>query len=483
MRGWFPVAKTADGDILPKLQSMQAASRDLANNAPVGRAALRRATTNAVGGGLTLQSRVDRNFLNISDEQANAWERTAEREFRLWSKYCDASRTQNFREMQGLVFYNALLSGDIFGLLPYIKHKDSPYQLRVKLIEADNCINPLNLLDSNKTAGGIEVDGNGAPVKYFFKRSQPLDPVNLSPLVYSNVVGVPAFGARSGRPNVIHVFYKERPGQRRGVPLLAPVMEQLKQISRLSEAELMAALIAAFFTVFVKSDTPGVGLAGSIDESLQVADPDSTENPDDANIYEMGAGNILEMDEGQSIDIADPKRPNEKFAPFFEALTKEIGAAIEIPFEQLLLHFSSSYSASRAALLEAWKFYRNRREWLANKFCVPVYDAFLVEAITSGRLQAPGFFQDLAVREAWSGSSWGGPGQGQIDPIRETKAAILRVNNYLSTFEEERVEIKGGDWEGTINRASREDTLIKDKDFQIIGKGSIDDPTVEINQG
>ncbi len=44
----------------------------------------------------------------------------------------------------------------------------------------------------------------------------------------------------------------ERPGQRRGVPVLAPVIEALKQLGRYTDAELVAAVVSGLFTVFVK---------------------------------------------------------------------------------------------------------------------------------------------------------------------------------------------------------------------------------------
>ena len=76
------------------------------------------------------------------------------------------------------------------------------------------------------------------------------------------------------------------------------------------------------------------------------------------------------------------------------ALAKYVGAALEIPVEVLTKNFVSSYSASRAALLEAWKAFRMRRSWIAADLCQPVYELFLSEAIARGRIHAPGFFLD-----------------------------------------------------------------------------------------
>jgi len=115
----------------------------------------------------------------------------------------------------------------------------------------------------------------------------------------------------------------------------------------------------------------------------------------------MGAGNMIELDTDEEIQIADPKRPNDSFDPFFISIVKQIGAALEIPFEVLLLHFTSSYSASRAALLVAWKFFMGRRIWLTRNFNQPIYEEFMTEAYIRGRLPLNGYFDDPNVKQAW----------------------------------------------------------------------------------
>ena len=64
-------------------------------------------------------------------------------------------------------------------------------------------------------------------------------------------------------------------------------------------------------------------------------------------------------------------------------------------------------------------------------FCQPIYKEWLVEAIAKGRISAPGFFSDPVIQDAWSGSVWTGPGQGQLDPLRDAKATILRIRDLL----------------------------------------------------
>jgi capsid protein len=89
--------------------------------------------------------------------------------------------------------------------------------------------------------------------------------------------------------------------------------------------------------------------------------------------------------------------------PFVMAIYRQVGVQLELPFEILIKHFQSSYSASRGAILEAWKFFRGRRTWLDTHFCTPVYEAVISEAVARGWLEAPGFFDDPFLRQAYLG--------------------------------------------------------------------------------
>src|SRR5699024_504380 len=133
-----------------------------------------------------------------------------------------------------------------------------------------------------------------------------------------------------------------RPGQRRGVPLLAPVMEAIKQLGRYTDAELMAAVVSGMFTVFVKSEMPDVGLG----EFIPV---DEQAEPEDQTRLELGNGAIVDLAEGEDISTVNPGRPNTAFDGFVIAVARQIGAALELPYELLMKQFEASYSASRAA--------------------------------------------------------------------------------------------------------------------------------------
>lgn len=363
--GWSSSGGSPNEDIIDNVETLRERSRDLyMGGAALATGALKTMRTNVVGTALRLKPSIDAEFLGLSDDEARALKQNIEREFKLWSETveCDIHRMHNFGELQQLAFLSQLMSGDCFALLPMIPREHSTYDLRVRILEADRCSNP-SLLKGKQIKGGVEIDKNGEVVAYHFCNQHPLGRSNAGMKEWARVE---AFGEKTGRRNVIHLMEAERPEQFRGVPILAPVIESLKQLGRYTEAELMAAVISGMFTVFIKSKSPNDSPIGqSISEDQRVDD-------EDENSYELGNGSVIALDPDEEIQEADPGRPNAAFDGFVTAILRQVGSALELPYELLIKHFSASYSASRAALLEAWKMFRMRRSWLASDFCHPI---------------------------------------------------------------------------------------------------------------
>ena len=162
------------------------------------------------------------------------------------------------------------------------------------------------------------------------------------------------------------------------------------------------------------------------------------------------------MEPGEDVTFATPTRPAGGFDAFVKAICEQVGAALEIPADLLLKSFNASYSASRAALLEAWKAFKMRREWLADGFCRPIYAVWMSEAVARGRIYAPGFFDNPLIRDAYLGSEWLGPSQGQLDPTKEITAEILACSEGFSTHEQSTIRLNGGQWDANVEQLQRE---------------------------
>jgi lambda family phage portal protein len=444
---WVPYGGSGNSDTVYDLRWLRNRSRDLMRNNPLALGAVNTVVTSAVGSGLTLRSTIDAEALGMDEDEAQEWQKAVEREFDAWAcdpNACDAARTQDFYAIQNLAFRSALESGDVFAALPMVSRPVSAYATKISLIEADRVVNKDYAINTETLSGGVEMDKLGAPIKYHILQQHP---GGLIPLQMKWDI-VTAFGARTGRRNIVHLFDKRRPGQSRGVPYIAPVIETLKQLGDYTTAEITAAVISGMFTVFVTSEN-GQGLDMGADMTAASAKPGSP--------LQMGAGAILDLSPGEQVQFADPKRPSTAFDPFVQACLRQIGVALELPFEVLIKHFTASYSAARAALLEAWRFFRNRRAWLASMFCQPIFEAWLEEAIALGRIDAPGFFDDPMIRAAYCRAEWIGDSPGQIDPVKEVEAqkGLLELN--LTTHSDACTALTGADWDAIVQRRAREE--------------------------
>lgn len=438
-REWRLTNNSPDMDILTDLAVLRDRSRDLVRNAPLATGAVGTVVQNVVGSGLSLQSKPDWKLLGMTEEEADAWTAEVESEFLLWAETseCDVTRTQNFYGLQELAFRSALESGDVLVLLPMLARPRSVYSLALQVIEADRLETPRGMREGGKTlegtmiAGGVETDVNGAPIAYHILNAHPGSPEGRA----AGSRRIAAYGSSSGRRNVIHVFDRTRPEQHRGVPYLAPVIEILKQLDRYTEAEVTASVLSAMITAFIKTET-GEGLAPM----------PGTPKAEAAQEVKLGTGGIIDLVPGEDIASFAPNRPNQAFDAFLQAVLRQIGVALGLPFEVLIKHFTASYSAARAALLEAWKFFRGRRAFLATQFCRPVFEAWMEEAVAMGRIQAPGFFDRAELRRAYLLSEWIGDAMPQIDQVKEVDAAAKRVELEVSTLEDETLQLTGKQW-------------------------------------
>lgn len=455
LAGWNPLAGDADADTLGDLPTLRARSRDLARNAPVAGGAINTEVTHVVGSGLSLQCAIDGPALGLSDDEVDAWQQDTENKFNAWFETpdCDITRTQNGYGLQDLVLRSECESGDVAVVLTRATWAKGPVKLALQLIEADRLSNPERKPDTATLVQGVEMDEHGAPLRYHFASGNPQRRRGPAAMKALSWQAVDAFGGRTGRRNVLHIYRRRRPGQTRGIPMLAPVIEPLKQLERYTEAELMAAVVSGMFTVFIKTEGA---------TQLQPSALEGGSSSDGGWDGKLGNGLAVELGKGESIESANPGRPNALFDPFVSSIIRQIGMLLEIPYEVLIKHYTSSYTAARAALIDAWRHFRVRRSHLAEQLCAPIYAAWLDEAVAAGYVRCPGYWGNPLVRRAWQGAVWIGDGPGAVDPVKEIEAAERRVALNISTLEAESVLHDGGKWRTKLRQRQREQKLLKE---------------------
>ena len=444
-------------------------SRDLTMNAPIATAAINSARTSCVGSGLVPKPKIDYEFLGMAKEEAVQLQRKIKKEFAIWAEttLCDTCDLNNFYELQQIAFNDWLKNGEEFVLIEYEKDMECmPYQLRLRLVSADRISTPDSLdgdydgydkvlPDKNIIMNGVEIDSKGKVVAYYVCSNFPGE-YSLKNPKWKRIV---KRGKHTGNPNILHIFNAEIAEQYRGVPFLAPVITTIKQITRYTEAEIMAAVINSMFAIFVSSDEeePVEGFSGEDDEDWHLPGQEDREDE-----IKLGSGIINFLKKGEKVEAVETKHPAGNYDAFVQAMANMIGAALEIAPEILMKKFTKNFSASKGALNETWRSFKMRRKWFVDDFCQQVYELWFAEAVSKGRIQAPGFFTDPLIRKSYTNATWNGPAQGCLEPTKEVAAAVTRIENGLSTREDECAAINGSDFEDNIRTLANENARLVD---------------------
>lgn len=466
-RGWAAKLRTPNQDAA-KRDTLIARSRHAAMNIPLGTAAVERPIDFTVGSGLMAIPEIDGAAVGLTDEAAALLNRQIARDYDdyMSSTDPDVERGTTGYGLQEIVMRGVLESGDIVPLRCWADDQlGRAHYTAWKLVEADWIVSPMGHVEGKALGGtgnictdGIEVDGYNAPIAVHVLKKAPDGAFGgRYARTAGDTVRIPIWGEQSGLPSAVLIMSKRRGGQTRGIPVLAPVLEILRQVSDLTDAELFAAVMTAMLAIVYKS--PG---AGSMPEADYGAESEearmvsgggaySGDGSDRGGNIRMEAGSVLEIDSESEVDVKSPGRPNPAFDPFFLGMVRQLAAATKVPYEILLLHFTASYSASRGALEVFYLTYvMPKREWLASLWCQVSYSCWLHERVVRGIYTMPGFLTNPVRRAAWSRARHRGDGKITLDPAREAKALEVYEAHGWSTGAQITAGLNGGDYDSNV---------------------------------
>lgn len=449
---WNPLGGSADADLLPDLPTLRERSRDLHRNNAHAAAITGTIVENEIGTGIRPQCRLDREELGLDNDTARAFERAAERVWKRWGPRADAQNRMGIYEIQALIKRQIIENGEVL-VLPLMLNDDRgrPLSLALEVLEADRLETPPGRRGDVQIRDGVELGARGEPVAYWIRKHHPGDimlgrggvPVTSA----QEHVRYPAVNA-AGRANVFHLYAVKRPGQTRGEPFYAPVLDAFKDLGDVMEATVVRERVKACFAAFVTKTNP-----------LEAAIGAGTTNAAGQRINELEPGMMEYLMPGEDVRFGDPTGTGDTFDPFVQTMLRSMGAALGLPLELVLKDFSkTNYSSARAALLEARRFFRGGQHWMAARFCQPVWEMVLEEAWLRELLPPVNLFGEQ--REEWMQARWIAPGWGWVDPVKEVESSQKAIAAGLSTLAEECAG-QGRDWEEVQYQREREEQLRK----------------------
>ena len=480
---WAPPLRSADADLLPHKDILDGRARDIARNDAYVQGGMNLHKDNIVGSHFMLNARPETKVLFGRDDETweEEFQEEVETKFELWAEspnnWVDASRRNTFTEMVRLACGIHLFTGEYLASVEYYR-SDSPFRTAIQMIDLDRLSTaPLSRSDK-MIRNGIRFDGRGAPVAYQIRNQHPAD------LKYPHLELPEWKEVRAkkpwGRQQIIHIYEQMRPDQSRGVAEMVVALKEMKMAHKLRDVNLQHAVTQSLYAAAITSDLPTeavMSALGSTNNSEQVAQAINSYATGYLSEVAKYVGNaqglrvdgvrIPHLYPGTKLDLMSPGKGGPLGTDFEQSILRSIAASLGVSYEQLSRDYTNTnYSSARAAMSETWKFMQSKKRFVAEKFASTVFRLWLEEAINAGEIttfpasMAPMLYTGGVLNlnfEAISKCDWIGASRGQIDELKETQAAVLRINNGLSTAEDELARL-GKDWRKVYRQLKREQT-------------------------
>ena len=468
---WSPGLNSADNDILPDKAILDARTRDiLRNDAYVaGGADLHR--DNIVGAMYMLNAKPEHKILGLDETWAEEFQEEVEAKFTLYAEspnhWIDAQRMNTFTGLVRLAIGIHVASGEVLASCEWMKDRGAekrPMRTAIQMIDLDRLSNPYGEMDSPTLRGGVQRDSYGAPMGYHIRMAHPTD------WAYSDTYRWKYVPARKpwGRLQMIHILEQMRPDQTRGVSAMVSALKELKITKKFRDIVLQNAVVNATYAASIESDQP----PESVFAALGGGETDAyaswvSQHLSLIGAYSGGAKNLTidgvkipHLFPGTKLQLRPAGQGGPLGTEFEQSLLRYIAANLGVSYEQLSRDYSeSNYSSIRAAMTETWKYMQAKKRMIADRFANHIYTLWLEEAIYSGDITSmPKNGIDLREGmnlEALASCFWIGASRGQVDELKETQAAVLRLNNNLSTHEDEAARL-GKDWRKLFAQKERE---------------------------
>lgn len=388
--GWVAAGSSANSEILPQLSILRNRSRELVRNNPYASKAMRVLSSNRIGTGI---------MATINDKSVAAlWKK--------WVKVCDADWNYDLYGLQKLISNTEAESGECLIRFRYRKMSDGlPVPLQLQLLEPDFIDTTKNETLKNKgwIQNGIEFSPIGERVAYWLFNQHPGE----------NIINTTIKSSRVPAGDVIHSFDRKRPGQMRGVPILAPVMMTANDLNEYLEATLVRKSAEACIAAFVETD----------DEERSIGDESQQ---DQMRIEELAPGMVQYLSKGEKITFTNPSVSTGDVGYTNDRL-HAIAAGIGITYEQLTGDLSQvNYSSIRAGTLD---FRREIEQWQWLNFIPSVLNRIMEKFLDTAF--AAGLIQTTEIEYDWTT-----PRFDWVDPLKDVQGEELELTMGLKTWSE-----------------------------------------------
>lgn len=485
---WQSPIQHPDLDILPDKEIIDGRAHDMLRNDAFIQGGSNLHKDNIVGGQYLLNCRPATKILGLDEVWEEEFQEEVEEKWELdvdsADNWIDAQRTNNFTSLVRLAVGVHLAGGEVLAAVEWLRD-GRPFNTAIQMLDTARLSDPqdrvISPMDRENIRGGIRFNAQGAPQSYFIRTGHPSD-------IFFSMLGLPSWKEVDirkpwGRTQIIHIHEQVRPDQSRGVSELATSLREQKFSRRFRDVNLQRAITQSLYAAAITSELPSAevfarmgGTALETPEGAQTAVTNYATGYLAAVAQYTGGAQAPRLDgvriphffPGTKLEMLSPTTGHALGMEFEQSLLRYIAASIGVSYEQLSRDYTNTnYSSARAAMTETWKFMQARKKLVADRFASQIFRLWLEEQISKGEITTfPRAKMDTLYTggrlnrnfNALSRCDWVGASRGQIDEYKETQAAVLRINNGLSTAEDELARL-GKDFRKVYRQLAREQKL------------------------
>lgn len=480
--GWQPAIRSGDAEVLPAKERLDARARDLQRNDAYVQGGSNIHKDSIVGAFFMLNAKPAWLTLGKDEEWAERFQTEVEEKFTLWAespmKWVDAARQNDFTSLIRLAVGVYTFTGEALATAEWLRSGGREFATAVQMVDTDRLSTPPQQEWNTMIRGGIKVDRFGAPVSAFIRTRHP----NEHAYGWNMAMAEPfwkevPFEKPWGRRMVMFMREQSRVDQSRNVSDLAAGLREIAITRKFRDVTLQKAVLAASYAATIESELPPsvvyeqLGAAASGTANTAVIDY-GAQFLNALNAYVGSSKNLLidgvkipHLFPGTKLNMQSVGDPAGVGQGFEQSLLRYIAAALNVSYEELSKDYTkTNYSSARAAMSNTFKFMQGRKRAVADAFATAIYRLWLEEAVNQNKLEsfpaseAPKLYVNGYLStgfDALSQCSWIGAARGQIDELKETQAAVLRIKYGLSTHEDELARL-GKDWRKVYQQLERE---------------------------
>lgn len=390
--------------------------------------------------------------------------------------WLDASRRLTFTAQIRMAIAGWGYTGEDLATAEWIRESDRPFYTAIQQISPARLSNPQGRADEDRLKRGIQFDSRGKPLGYYIRVAEPGALFTLNDMRWNFVPARKPWG----RPMVLHTIDPVMPGQARAVSEIVAVLKETKMGKRFRDMALQNAVINASYAATIESELPTEVIAAMLGGAGAQEDVSSA-TVAYALDYLSALRTFLTASNGVAIDGAKIPHlfPGTKLnarslgtpggigTEFEVSLHRHIAAGLGVSYEEFANDFSrTNYSSGQLAGEKTRKHMMAKKKFIADRRANWTLALWLEEDLADGNPPLPnGWGQDIFyeryAKAALLSGDWIGSGRGQIDELKETQAAMLRIKSRLSTWEIELARM-GYDWRKIFKQQKREQDLAEE---------------------